>query len=73
MRELVREMRRMTPLERVRSHGLRADRADTIVPAGVLFTRIALALGARTILAPSVGLRDGILHDLATAARRRAA
>jgi exopolyphosphatase/guanosine-5'-triphosphate,3'-diphosphate pyrophosphatase len=73
MRSIVRSMRRMTPLERVREHGLRSDRADTIVPAGVVFIRIALALGARSILAPDVGLRDGILAELGAAARRRAA
>lgn len=73
LRDTVRSMRRMTPLERVRHYGLRADRADTIVPAGVIFIRIALALGAKSILAPEVGLRDGILAELGAAARRRAA
>lgn len=73
LREVVRRMRRMTPLERMREYGLRADRADTIVPAGVVFVRLALALGARTLLAPRAGLRDGILFELGSALRRRAA
>lgn len=63
---LLERLRRMSEDERVTSFGLRRDRADTILPAAVILTRIASATGATMIEAPGVGIRDGILAELAT-------
>jgi exopolyphosphatase/guanosine-5'-triphosphate,3'-diphosphate pyrophosphatase len=63
---LLERLRRMTEDERVTTFGIRRDRADTILPAAVILTRVAAATGATMIEAPGVGIRDGILAELAT-------
>lgn len=50
--------RRMTEL------GLRADRADVIVPAGYIYLRVAELAGATEIVVPHVGVKEGVLLDL---------
>jgi exopolyphosphatase / guanosine-5'-triphosphate,3'-diphosphate pyrophosphatase len=57
-------LRVMTDRERVRAFGLRADRADTIVPGALVIARVAAAAGARSVIVPAAGVRDGILADL---------
>lgn len=52
--------------ERIQRYGLRPDRADTIVPATKILKFITERLGTETILAPGVGLKEGVLVDLAT-------
>jgi exopolyphosphatase/guanosine-5'-triphosphate,3'-diphosphate pyrophosphatase len=54
----------MTPAARERAYELRADRADTIVPAAAIFLRLADALDVGEISAPGVGVKDGILNEL---------
>lgn len=51
--------------ERVMRYGLRADRADTIIPAATVLHHVALAIGNTSIMAPGVGLKEGLLVDLA--------
>lgn len=53
--------------ERAARYALRPDRADTIVPATTIIARLARALGSNTVSAPGVGLREGVLVDLARA------
>ena len=65
MKDLLLRLSAMTPAARERSFGLRPDRADTIVPAAAIFARLADALGATAIMAPGVGVKDGILAELA--------
>jgi exopolyphosphatase / guanosine-5'-triphosphate,3'-diphosphate pyrophosphatase len=55
----------MTPAAREKAYDLRPDRADTIVPAAMIFARVADALDAREIGTPGVGVKEGILHELA--------
>lgn len=43
---------------------LRPDRADTIVSAASIFLRVAENLKATAIVAPGVGLKEGILEEL---------
>lgn len=50
--------------ERVKQLGLREDRADVILPAAVVYERIARMLGVHQILVPNVGLKDGLLLDV---------
>lgn len=67
---MLERLRKMDEGERAVTFGLRADRADTILPAAVILTRVAAAAGASTIEAPGVGLRDGILAELVADSRR---
>ncbi|WP_437596370.1 Ppx/GppA phosphatase family protein [Sorangium sp. So ce590] len=54
-----------TPEERAQIYGLRPDRADTIVPAATILTRIVRTFAQPLIVAPGVGLKEGVLVDLA--------
>jgi exopolyphosphatase / guanosine-5'-triphosphate,3'-diphosphate pyrophosphatase len=49
---------------RIRDLGLREDRADVIVPAAVVYERVAELVEADAILVPGVGVREGLLLDL---------
>lgn len=68
----------MTPEERVARLGLREDRADVILPAALVYERLCAGAGFDAVLVPHVGVRDGLVLDLAeelaehaTQARRR--
>jgi exopolyphosphatase/guanosine-5'-triphosphate,3'-diphosphate pyrophosphatase len=54
----------LPPAERARRFGLLPDRADVIVPAAVVYLHLARRAGARALLVPRVGLRDGLLRDV---------
>jgi exopolyphosphatase/guanosine-5'-triphosphate,3'-diphosphate pyrophosphatase len=76
LERLVEEMALMKPVDRMEKWGLKADRADVIVPAGVIYSSVARAVGARSLVVPHVGLRDAVALDLllnarVTDARRR--
>jgi exopolyphosphatase/guanosine-5'-triphosphate,3'-diphosphate pyrophosphatase len=64
-RELVARMAQMSTAERAAAHGLRSDRADTIVPAAQILLRVVEPFGHATALAPGVGVKEGILEELA--------
>lgn len=66
MQRLWEVLRGLTVDERIPRYSLRPDRADTIVPATKILLYAAGALGAEHILAPGVGLKEGVLVDLAT-------
>lgn len=51
--------------ERMRRLDLRGDRADVIVPAAFLYERVARLTGVSTVHVPHVGLKEGVLLDLA--------
>jgi exopolyphosphatase/guanosine-5'-triphosphate,3'-diphosphate pyrophosphatase len=51
--------------ERAGKYSLRPDRADTIVPAATILARIARAFQRTSVAAPGVGLKEGVLVDLA--------
>jgi exopolyphosphatase/guanosine-5'-triphosphate,3'-diphosphate pyrophosphatase len=65
MEKLLDELRGKTVDERAARYGLRPDRADTIVPAGTILSRLARAFDRGSIGAPGVGLKEGVLVDLA--------
>ncbi|MDI3290447.1 Ppx/GppA phosphatase family protein [Polyangium sp. 15x6] len=65
MRRLLDELSAKSVDERVTAYGLRPDRADTIVPAATVLCRVAEAFGRESITAPGVGLKEGVLVDLA--------
>ncbi len=50
--------------ERINRFGLRADRADVIVPAAYLYSSIMRKAGIDSIYVPKAGLSDGIVYEL---------
>jgi exopolyphosphatase/guanosine-5'-triphosphate,3'-diphosphate pyrophosphatase len=57
---------RLSVRRRVQELGLPEDRADVIVPAAIVYARLAEIAQAETILVPGVGVLDGVLQDLRT-------
>ena len=49
---------------RMRTFGLKPDRADVIVPAGEIYVRVMELAGCSEILVPKVGLSDGMILGL---------
>lgn len=50
--------------ERIKQLGLRPDRADVIVPAAEVFIFITKIIRAESVLAPKIGLADGLIHNM---------
>ncbi len=63
-RALFAKLVKLTPAERRDQFGLRPDRADTILPATAIFLRLAEHFRMGAIVAPGVGLKEGILAEL---------
>lgn len=64
VRDLIGKLSRMTVGERQKEYDLRADRADVIVPAAIVYAHLADRLGATEIVVPGGGVREGIVYDL---------
>jgi exopolyphosphatase/guanosine-5'-triphosphate,3'-diphosphate pyrophosphatase len=73
LRRVLNRLTRLKVRDRVKKLGLRADRADVIVPAAVVYERVAVLAGADEILVPRVGLKEGLLLDLTDALQNRRA
>jgi exopolyphosphatase/guanosine-5'-triphosphate,3'-diphosphate pyrophosphatase len=65
LEKLIERLDRMTYEERMRKLKLRPDRADVILPASIVLHLIASEAGVKQIAIPNVGLKDGILQDIA--------
>lgn len=65
LKELIKRLSSLTVQERIRKWKLRPDRADVILPASIVLHTIASGAGVKQILIPNVGLKDGILLDMA--------
>lgn len=63
--QLIEELSRMTVRQRMRSFKLKPDRADVILPASIVLKIIAQEAQVKEVRIPNVGLKDGILLDLA--------
>ncbi len=61
---LVMRISRLTYRQRVQKLGLNADRADVIVPAAMVFLRLAEMANVGAFIVPFVGLKEGIMLDL---------
>lgn len=61
----------MTIKDRIDRLGMRADRADVIVPAALIVHSLLEHVGTHRLLIPAVGLKDGILVDLVKAKNPR--
>lgn len=64
LREIIERLARMSYNDRVTQLQLREDRADVILPAAMVYERIAVLAGADTIVVPNVGVKDGVVLDL---------
>jgi exopolyphosphatase/guanosine-5'-triphosphate,3'-diphosphate pyrophosphatase len=71
LEKLIARLERMTYQERMRKLKLRADRADVILPASIVLHLIAKEAGVKQIMIPNVGLKDGILLDIAEELSKR--
>jgi exopolyphosphatase/guanosine-5'-triphosphate,3'-diphosphate pyrophosphatase len=64
LRRVIAVLSRLSYRQRVEQLGLREDRADVILPAAMVYERVATLAGAEAVLVPAVGLKDGILVDM---------
>ena len=65
LKELIDRLNDMSYEERIKKLKLRPDRADVILPASIVLHLIASEAGVKQIMIPNVGLKDGILLDIA--------
>lgn len=64
LRAIIEQLARLSFRERVDQLGLREDRADVILPAAMVYERLADLAGADEIQVPHVGIKEGVLFDL---------
>lgn len=64
LESLRRGLESLTVEQRMEAHGFRADRADVIVPAALVYERVACLAGADVIHVPGWGVREGVILDL---------
>jgi len=64
LNELLQNIEPLIVKQRIKTYNLKQDRADVIVPALTIYTRILSQLKAYKIYAPKIGLSDGIIYDL---------
>ncbi|HTP02764.1 MAG TPA: Ppx/GppA phosphatase family protein [Anaerolineales bacterium] len=62
---LIETLGRISVKERIRKFKLRPDRADVILPAAIVLHIIAHEAHVRSITIPGVGLKDGLLLEMA--------
>jgi exopolyphosphatase/guanosine-5'-triphosphate,3'-diphosphate pyrophosphatase len=55
---------RLSYHERIAQLGLREDRADVILPAAMVYLRLARLAEVTEVLVPGVGVKEGVLVDL---------
>ena len=63
--KLVETLSKMRVEERIRKFKLKPDRADVILPASIVLQMIAHAAEIKGVIIPNVGLKDGVLWDMA--------
>ena len=62
----VKEISRLSVKERMERYGMRPDRADVILPASLVLTEVVSnIIGTRGLYAANVGLKDGVLVEMA--------
>jgi exopolyphosphatase/guanosine-5'-triphosphate,3'-diphosphate pyrophosphatase len=64
LRAVIEQLARLSYRERVAELGLREDRADVVLPAALVYLRLAELCGVDSILVPHVGVKEGVLLDL---------
>jgi exopolyphosphatase/guanosine-5'-triphosphate,3'-diphosphate pyrophosphatase len=63
--KLVETLSRMNVEERIRRFKLKPDRADVILPASIVLQMIAHEAKIKEVTIPNIGLKDGVLWDMA--------
>jgi exopolyphosphatase/guanosine-5'-triphosphate,3'-diphosphate pyrophosphatase len=71
LQNLIEKMARMSFNDRIRELNLKEDRADVILPAALVYERLALLVGVEEIIVPHVSLLEGVLLDLVGGAVQR--
>ena len=51
--------------DRMKAYGVRRDRADVMGIAGIIFLTLGRYLNVQTLTIPAVGVREGLLHEIA--------
>ena len=64
LRDYYKELGSVILSERITKYGLRADRADVIVPALQIYINVMRWAGADQIFVPKIGLADGLIKHL---------
>lgn len=64
LREMYDDMKPLTVAEMMRRYGLKADRADVILPAAEIFLKVSEALNCEEIQVPNISLADCIIDGL---------
>jgi exopolyphosphatase/guanosine-5'-triphosphate,3'-diphosphate pyrophosphatase len=57
--------------DRMKAYGVRRDRADVMGIAAIIFVTLGRYLNVRTLAVPAVGIREGVIHEIATEAFSR--
>ncbi len=65
LRAVIATLSRLSYRQRVDELGLREDRADVILPAAMVYERLAALSGSDALIVPFVGLKEGVVLDLA--------
>jgi len=65
LERLMDKLSKMSVQERIKKLDLRPDRADVILPATTVLHMIAREASVKEVLIPRVGLKDGVLLDMA--------
>lgn len=63
--QLITQLSAMSVKERIRRFRIRPDRADVILPAAIVLQLIAREAHVRHVSIPGVGLKDGLLMEMA--------
>ena len=63
LKDEVHDLAGMSVDERIERHDLRADRADAIVPAGLVYLHLGKLAAAKHVLVPRVGVKEGLLVE----------
>jgi len=71
LRERMPELLRMDVRERMKTYGVRKDRADVMSIAAIIFATLGRYLNVRSFAVPAVGIREGLIHEIATEAFSR--
>jgi len=71
LRKFARELAGLSFKERMETYDLRADRADVILPAAMIYLKVGEILGVKRIYVPGTGLKDGLILDMVDALQRR--
>lgn len=65
LRERLPDILKRDVRDRMKAYGVRRDRADVMAVAGLIFVTLGRYLNIRNFLIPGVGLREGLLQEIA--------